>query len=370
MSARRRRVDRSARRVPARALALGLGVLVLLGTLAVTALLVVYPREVRTGRGRTFVVAIPDDADARAVADLLHEREVIDDPWIFAAYLRITGADDVLRRGDVLLGDRLRPDEVARRLRSDRDGVPVRVTVPEGYTRFDVARRLDAAGVCDEAAFLEASAEPPDGVEAPSAEGYLFPDTYELRTQSDPRAVVRRMVRNHFERTEELYERHELALERLQEDLGMGPHEVVVLASVVEKEAAVADERAIIAGVFLNRLRSETFRPRRRLQADPTVSYGCLAEPSAAPSCAGFDGRITRAMLDDSANRYNSYRHEGLPPGPIANPGLASIVAVLDPTVHDYLYFVARGGRRHRFSATLERHNEGVDELRERERQR
>jgi UPF0755 protein len=356
--------------VPARALALGLGVLVLLGTLAVTALLVVYPREVRAGRGRTFVVAIPENADARAVADLLHDREVIDDPWIFAVYLRITNADDVLRRGDVLLGDRLRPDEVARRLRSDRDGVPVRVTVPEGYTRFDVARRLDATGVCDEAAFLEASALPPDGIEAPSAEGYLFPDTYELRTQSDPRAVVRRMVRNHFERTEELYERHGLALERLQEDLGMGPHEVVVLASVVEKEAAVADERAIIAGVFLNRLRSETFRPRRRLQADPTVSYGCLAEPTAAPSCARFDGRITRAMLDDAANRYNSYRHEGLPPGPIANPGLASIVAVLDPTVHDYLYFVARGGRRHRFSATLERHNEGVDELRERERRR
>lgn len=359
------------RRLPARALALGLGALVLLGTFAVVALLVVYPRGLREGRGRTFVVTIPEDADARAVADLLDAHEVIDDPWVFAVYLRITGADDVLRRGEVLLGDRLRPDEVARRLRSDRDGVPVRVTVPEGYTRFDLARRLDAAGVCTEAAFLEASAEAPDGLDAPSAEGYLFPDTYELRTQSDARAVVRRMVRNHHERTEELYDRHELAFERLREDLGMSAHDVVTLASVVEKEAAVADERAIIAGVFLNRLRSETFRPRRRLQADPTVSYGCLAERELAPSCARFDGRtITRAMLDDSANRYNSYRHEGLPPGPIANPGLASIVAVLDPTVHDYLYFVARGGRRHRFSATLERHNEGVDALRERERER
>src|SRR5690606_9787343 len=146
------------------------------------------------------------------------------------------------------------------------------------------------------------------------------------------------------------------ALEQLAE-IGMGAHEVVVLASVVEKEAAVADERPIIAGVFLNRLRSETFRPRRRLQADPTVSYGCLAEPEGARSCARFDGRITGAMRDAPRISYCSYRNEGLPPGPIANPGLAAITAVLDPTRHNYLYFVARGGRRHHFSATLDAHN-------------
>lgn len=345
------------------------GAVILVGMVALTGLLVVYPRTTREGRGRSVLVTIPANADARAVAELLRVHEVVDHPRLFAAYLRVTGADDAFRRGEVLLGDRLRPEEVARRLRTDREGVPVRVTVPEGFNRFEIARRLDAAGVCDEAAFLAASAVAPEGVEAPTAEGYLFPDTYELRTASDARAVVRRMVRNHRERTAELFDRHATALRRLREQVGMGEHEVVALASIVEKEAAVADERPVIAGVFLNRLRSETFRPRRRLQADPTVSYGCLAEPEAAPSCARFDGRtITRAMLDDAANRYNSYRHEGLPPGPIANPGLASIVAVLDPTLHDFLYFVARGERRHRFSATIERHNEGVDALRAREK--
>src|SRR5690606_9189799 len=127
------------------------------------------------------------------------------------------------------------------------------------------------------------------------------------------------------------------ALGRLSSELGFARHQVVILASIVEKEAAVDDERALIAGVFLNRLRSSTFRPLHRLQADPTVSYGCLAMPE-VPSCAGFGGRISRAMLEDAQNAYNTYRHGGLPPGPIANPGLASLEAVLVPAEHDYLF--------------------------------
>ena len=203
-------------------------------------------------------------------------------------------------------------------------------------------------------------------VELPSGatlEGYLFPETYDLREGMGAARAAKRMLRTFSER----------AAPRIAEgkgelaDLGFGPPEVVALASVVEKEAAVAEERALIAGVFLNRLRSDAFRPRHRLQADPTVSYGCRAEPAAAPSCAGFRGRITRAMLADRANRYNSYAHPGRPPGPIANPGLASLEAVLAPATHDYLYFVARGGGRHAFSASLDDHNDAVRALRERE---
>ena len=135
---------------------------------------------------------------------------------------------------------------------------------------------------------------------------------------------------------------------------------MITLASIVEAEAAVAAELPVIAGVFLNRLRDPEFRPKR-LQADPTVSYGCRLQPS-LPSCAGFDGRrITRAMLAGADNPYNTYRHEGLPPGPVGNPGLAAVEAVLAPAEHDYLYFVARGGGRHAFSATLEEHNRAVE---------
>ena len=119
-------------------------------------------------------------------------------------------------------------------------------------------------------------------------------------------------------------------------------------------------ERARIAGVFWNRLTSKRFLPRRRLQADPTVQYGCIAVPEAAPSCEGYEGRITRAMLDDPENPYNTYRHSGLPPGPISNPGKASLAAVIDPEKHDYFYFVASGSGRHHFSKTLRQHNIAV----------
>jgi UPF0755 protein len=148
---------------------------------------------------------------------------------------------------------------------------------------------------------------------------------------------------------------------RLRREHRFTAHDVLILASIVEKEARVPEERPVIAGVFLNRLRSETFLPRRRLQADPTAAYGCLADPTCAPSCAGWNGRsITRRMLQDPANPYNTYRREGLPPGPIANPGLPSIRAVLEPERHDYLYFVVKGGGRHHFSETIEEHDRAV----------
>jgi UPF0755 protein len=161
-----------------------------------------------------------------------------------------------------------------------------------------------------------------------------------------------------------LFDEHAERLAWLEEELSWGRPEVLTLASIVEKEAAVADERPTIARVFINRMRSPEFRPKR-LQADPTVSYGCRTARDAAPSCEGFDGIITRAMLADRENVYNTYRHEGLPPGPICNPGVDSIRAVLTAEEHDYLYFVARGGGRHTFSATLEEHNDAVARYRE-----
>ncbi|MCX7808890.1 MAG: endolytic transglycosylase MltG, partial [Deltaproteobacteria bacterium] len=115
---------------------------------------------------------------------------------------------------------------------------------------------------------------------------------------------------------------------------------------------------------------SLAFLPRRRLQADPTLAYGCKVHPH-LPSCKGFDGKhITRAMLDDSENPYNTYKREGLPPTPICNPGRSALRAVLEHQKHDYFYFVASGERKHRFSKSLSEHKEGVAELRKREQQR
>ena len=243
----------------------------------------------------------------------------------------------------------------------------VRVTIPEGKTRHDIAALLERHEICRADAFVAATEDVALlrslGLPGDTAEGYLFPDTYHLRRDTPAPAVVQRFVRNAERRFAAVVQAVPQGLPRLQRELGWGLHEAVVLASIVEEEAAVHDERATIAGVFLNRLTDPSFRPRR-LQADPTVVYGCTLRPPPA-SCASFDGRrITRAMLGATDNPYNTYRHEGLPPGPITNPGAAALRAVLAPAHHAYLYFVASGGGRHTFSATLPDHARAVQQRR------
>jgi UPF0755 protein len=255
---------------------------------------------------------------------------------------------------------------VLRRLAALVGSDAPRVTIPEGFSRFDVADRLAARRVCARDAFLAATTDPALlaslGVPGASAEGYLFPDTYDLEPGTAPAEIVRRMVENFHARTADLFETHGPALATTRAT----PHDALVLASILEKEAIVPEEQPIIAGVFWNRLRRPEFTPHR-LQADPTVSYGCLVARDAAPSCARFDGhRITRAMTNDALNPYNTYRNDGLPPGPISNPGLGAIEAALAPASHDYFYFVARGDRRHTFSRTLAEHDAAVDVYRDR----
>ncbi len=130
---------------------------------------------------------------------------------------------------------------------------------------------------------------------------------------------------------------------------------------MVEKEAAVDEERPVIAGVFLNRLRDPSFKPKR-LESDPTASYGCLVSPEKAPSCSTFAGKATAAIEHDADNPYSTYTHEGLPPGPISNPGAKSIEAAMAPAASHYFFFVARGGGRHTFSETYDAHAAAVRE--------
>jgi UPF0755 protein len=129
---------------------------------------------------------------------------------------------------------------------------------------------------------------------------------------------------------------------------------------MIEKEAAVDEDRPLIASVFVNRLVDPEFKTRK-LQSDPTSSYGCVAFPDEAPaSCAEFNGKPTPAMNRDPKNRYSTYAHPGLPPGPISNPGARSLQAALDPPQTRFLYFVATGGGRHTFSETFDAHNDAV----------
>jgi len=341
-------------------------------------LVMVYAEQHGPGRGKLIELTLEPDISVRTIAYRLAGQGAVEEPAMFELYARLRlagarglGAGEIrrLRTGTVALYDDMTHAQLLQRIAYGFGAASLKVMLPEGYSRYEIAERLERFGICSASAFITATEDAALlaelGIAGPSAEGYLFPDTYSLREGSEPSNVVRRLVERGREQTSKLFAEHAASLALLQSEAGLDVHGVVTLASIVEKEAGVADERPIIAGVFLNRLSDPKFVPKR-LQADPTVIYGCRAQPSLG-SCAGFDPkkpRITRAMLSDGDNRYNTYRLEGLPPGPIANPGKAALTAVLAATQHDYLYFVAKGGGRHTFSATLDAHNSAVQQRR------
>jgi UPF0755 protein len=163
-------------------------------------------------------------------------------------------------------------------------------------------------------------------------------------------------MKREFDRRWDLISRaHGATLNDVMTSAQMTVRDVVTLASMVEKEAVADDERPIIASVFLNRMRDPAFKPKH-LECDPTASYGCLVSPEKATSCAEFTGRATAAIEHDPDNPYSTYTHEGLPPGPIANPGARSLEAAMSPASSHFFYFVARGDGRHAFSETYQAH--------------
>lgn len=330
-------------------------------------LVVVYPRSAAGAGTRAVELTLPADATATRVAALLAEAGLVRRADVWALYARVLGTGGGFVEGAVMVRADMTAGELLRRVSLRAGSVALRITFPEGFTQFDFARRLASWDVCEEGEFLEAANDSALlgelDITALNAEGHLFPDTYVLDDDTPPAALVRLFVDNAHRRLAALREADNEAFDILGREFGWELHEILTLASIVEKEAAVRAEQPIIAGVFLNRLRDPEFRPRR-LQADPTVSYGCLLAPALA-SCRNFDGRrVTRRMTADTYNRYNTYRHEGLPPGPIANPGLDAVRGVLAPAEHRYLYFVARGDGRHVFSETLVDHRRAVDKMR------
>ncbi len=227
----------------------------------------------------------------------------------------------------------------ALKLLSGEEPALVLVTIPEGYTVNQVAAALEGRGICRADSFLAACADTDllreSGVLAPTAEGYLFPETYEFLTNSPPGDVVRRLLRQFSSVFSELQDSFPAPFPPL-----FTPSQVVILASIVEREAQVSAEFPRIAGVFTNRLRR-----RIPLQSCATVEY-LLPERKGILTVA--DTRIE--------SPYNTYLHAGLPPGPICNPGRRALAAALNPERHDYLFFVASGDGTHIFSRTLAEH--------------
>ena len=286
------------------------------------------------------VIEISPGMSLSTLSNLLQKRGAISSATKFGWLVRFKGAARRIKAGEYQISTGLRPTEVLDKI--IRGEVLLhQITFPEGYTIKQMAELLDSHGLADGDRFIATATDPAFvhtfNIPASTLEGYLFPDTYQfakgLPVENILTALVKRF-NQHFGPTQE----------EKAEKLGFTRHQVVILASVVEKETAVADERPLIAGVFINRLKKGI-----RLQSDPTVIYGLK----------DFTGNLTKAHLE-ADTPYNTYTRRGLPAGPICNPGAASIQAVLNPAPTPYLYFVAKKDGTHHFSSTLVEHNAAV----------
>ncbi len=291
-------------------------------------------------------VDIPRGASARTIARLLRRHGVVRSSLAFESLARWR-RKRILQAGEYFFDRPATAFEVFRTLADGRI-FEKSVTIPEGFTMFDVAVLLESEDLTTRQAFLDAARDPAPirdlAPGAPSLEGFLFPATYTFPRHPSPQQIVAAMT----QRFRDAWN----ALPESARQQGRGRvAAVVTLASLVERETSVPAERPLVAGVFTNRLRK-----RVPLQCDPTVIY--------ALQLAGrYTGSLTSASLRFDSP-YNTYRHAGLPPGPIANPGEAALRAALQPPDVDYFYFVANGQGGHSFSDTLKGHNRNVAQYR------
>ncbi len=312
----------------------------------------------------TFVVE--PGTPARTIAENLAARGIITDARLFEAYVRTTGMAQQLEAGTFTLSPDMTPVEIAQALQNAyRENTTV--TIPEGWRLEQVADALSAGGVVNGEEYLALATQPgwaPDSPEGAGAswsflaqrpagaslEGYLFPDTYRLDVDNATAGeLLRRQLEAFAEKVLPLYQ---AAADNGSTQLSL--HEVLTVASIVEREAVVADELPLIAAVYLNRLEIGM-----RLEADPTVQYAMGYQPE---SKQWWKSPVFLEEYGSVISPYNTYLNPGLPPGPIAAPGLGSIEAVLNPAEHDDLFFVALpdGSGRHAFSRTMEEHLENV----------
>jgi UPF0755 protein len=293
------------------------------------------------GFGAQTFVEIEHGMSSREIANLLASQGVVRSPWVFLA-IRTLHPKAALEAGEYRFDSPQKPWSVFNKIRRG-DVFYEEFTVPEGSNIFDIAALLQLSDTVSAEDFLKAAADPASirdiDPSAPNLEGYLFPSTYRLTHHTTATQLC-----------------HEMTAEFRKQWSALGGkthtaevHRLVILASLIEKESAVPQDRPLVASVFVNRLRLNM-----PLQCDPTTVYAALLDNR-------FRGVIHRSDLA-STNPYNTYAHIGLPPGPITNPGATSLKAALKPAETNFLYFVARpdGTGAHHFSATLQEHEKAV----------
>ncbi len=295
-------------------------------------------------------VRIPQGTSTAGIARILEDQGIVKNAQVFRFYVRFREMDGKLQAGDYQLYKNMHPGDVLARLQEGRVyRDQIRFTVPEGLRVEQVASRLAEAGLGEEEIFLSLLASPqefnydflekiPEGLEYP-LEGYLAPDTYFVYKDASEKEILKTLLQ-----TFASYYTEEARLKMAE--LGLTLHEVVTLASIVERETRAAEERPVVAAVFLNRIKKNML-----LQSCATVQYAL--------------GEVKPVLLYadlEIQSPYNTYMYSGLPPGPIASPGKASFEAVLNPADVDYLFFVYRddGTGRHYFAKDLRGHNENI----------
>ncbi len=289
--------------------------------------------------GQNHVFFVSKGLTLNEVADRLETKGIVTNSGLFILWARCLGYDRAIKAGEYRLNPSMPPAKILNILTSGAI-ITHPVTIPEGLTSNQIAVLLEGKGLVEKDTFVSLATNPDVakrcGVPGKALEGFLFPDTYQFGLGIEPMAIIEVMVKRFWEVVLPLRER----LDQVQLSLS----QVIILASIVEKETGQAEERPIIASVFLNRLRKGM-----RLESDPTVIYGIK----------DFNGNLTKKDLS-KPSPYNTYLFTGLPTGPIANPGIEAIKAVLYPADTDYLYFVSKNDGSHAFSKTIIEHNKAV----------
>lgn len=285
------------------------------------------------------IIYIQKGLGLRSIKTLLAEKSLIGDDFRFLILARLTGTAKKLRSGEYNIPRHITPLQILNILASG-NVIRHKIMIPEGSTVSQICTILSEGGWIDSQRFLQLANSPNFiatlGLNVTSLEGYLFPDTYLLtRGEVTEESLIVMMTKRFLEVWQEVTA--DLSTDLIR-------NQVIILASIVEKETGSPSERALIARVFLNRLAK-----KMRLQSDPTVIYGI----------DDFSGNLTKDDLERETP-YNTYQINGLPPGPICNPGKEAILAVLHPADAPYLYFVSKNDGTHHFSTTLKEHNRAV----------
>ena len=284
-------------------------------------------------------ISFPPGSGIRKLANELKAGGVIRSSWHFVLMTRLRGDAHRLNAGEYRFSDDMTPDMILRKIVHGEADYR-KFTLPEGYSVYQAAELLEQKGYFRKDAFLEKCRNKVLlarlGISENSTEGYLYPATYNLARGGSVEQLLEQMI-GQFNK----------AYAAIQEGEGahrFSRHEIVTLASIIEKEAVSSEEKTLISSVFHNRLRIGM-----PLQSDPTAVYGVRA----------FSGRVSKADIQ-RPSPYNTYLNRGLPPGPIGNPGRDAVLAAMNPAKTDFLYFVARQDGTHQFSRNLAEHNRAV----------